>query len=299
MGFGVLFAQRGCLRALFISSCGFLILANSWLVARTPDATNVFGLPADAIAGGGSIVMVGGGDTPDDVVDEFLRRAGGISGRIVVIPSAHDYPDMESVETELAHWRDYDVDSLDFLHAMDRSDADSKSFVKALETATGVFMTGGAQERLANLYANTRVETLLQEVLERGGIVGGTSAGASALSNLMIKEGTPTNAVTARGLNMAEWLVIDQHFTQRGRLPRLVGVLEDNLEMLGIGVDEETAVFLKGNELQVMGVGEAALVLGPNKKTDGTTIYKLKTGETADVRLVTSASGDISYELDR
>lgn len=251
--------------------------------AGEPVVENVFGLPGEAVRNSGALVIAGGGKLSDEIYDEFVRLAGGEQARLVLIPSAYPYSDMDHVRRAFGGWREYKVATFDFLHTDDPAEADTARFAQVLERATGVWIAGGAQGRLTYRYGNSKTEVLLRRVVERGGVVGGTSAGASALSQQMIRDGSATEAVVDRGLGLASQMVIDQHFSQRGRFPRLLGVLEENPGQIGLGVDEETAVVLHDNQLRVLGTGRAALCFGPTHTGDGSTVHLLKSGEAVDI----------------
>jgi cyanophycinase len=260
---------------------------------------NVFGLSDAAVKKSGSLVIAGGGDLPDEVYDEFVRLAGGKQARLVLIPSAYNYGNLTRIRSAFGGWREYKVASLDFLHTDSRQQADAAGFTRALERATGVWIAGGAQARLIRRYGQTRVEALLRQVLDRGGVVGGTSAGASVMSELMISEGSKYEAVLDRGFALSSKLVIDQHFSERGRFPRLLGVLEENLGHIGLGVDEGTAVIVRDNRLRVMGEGRATVCFGPTRKGEGTTIHRLQAEDDAEISSISRAEGTVAFDLKR
>ncbi|MGE5192481.1 MAG: cyanophycinase [Deltaproteobacteria bacterium] len=223
----------------------------------------------------------------------------GAQPRLVLIPSAYNYGSMSRIRSAFGGWREYDVESFDFLHTDSHDQADTAAFARVLETATGVWIAGGAQGRLTRRYGQTRVEELLRKVLERGGVVGGTSAGASVMSELMISEGSKYEAVLDRGLGLSSKLVIDQHFSERGRFPRLLGVLEENLGHIGLGIDEDTAVILCENRLRVMGDGWATVCFGPVRKGDGTIVHRLQADDECEVSLISLGKGAVAFDLKR
>jgi cyanophycinase len=265
------------MRIIRCAFVGFLaVRLSSSSFSQTQADDNVFGLSDAAVKKSGSLVIAGGGDLPDEVYDEFVRLAGGKQARLVLIPSAYNYGSLTRIRSAFGGWREYDVESFDFLHTDSRQQADSPGFARALERATGVWIAGGAQARLVRRYGQTRVEELLRQVLDRGGVVGGTSAGASVMSELMISDGLKYEAVLDRGFALSSKLVIDQHFSERGRFPRLLGVLEENLGHIGLGIDEGTAVIVRENRLRVMGEGRATVCFGPTRKGEGTIAFDLK-----------------------
>jgi cyanophycinase len=260
---------------------------------------NVFGLPEPAAEKSGALVIAGGGKLSEEIYDEFWRLAGGENARIVLIPSAYDYGSMSRIRARFSGWLEYDVESFDFLHTDSPADSDRVSFCKVLERATGVWISGGGQQRLIRRYGETRVEKLMRQVVERGGVVGGTSAGAAVMSTLMIREGSQTEAIVDQGFGLATRLVIDQHFSERGRFPRLLGVLEGHHGHIGLGIDESTAVVVRENRIRVLGDGKATVCFGPTRKGEGTVVHRLDADEEADVFQLVRDKGLVAYDLQR
>ncbi len=281
---------------LWLGCCAVPLLAAD--IVDNPEE-NVFGLPHAAMERGGTLVLHGGGEHIDDVCNEFVRIAGGKQARLVLIPSAYPFDDDESYTDAYEGWMNYDVKSFDFLHTDDPDEADDPEFCKILEVATGVWIGGGAQARLTYRYGGRRVEQLLRTVLERGGAVGGTSAGASVVSGLMIRDGSATLAATDRGFGLAQRLVVDQHFSERGRFPRLLGVLEDHPRYFGIGLDEDTGIVLSGNELRVIGKGRVAVCVGPTTTRGGVTVHRLEDGEEAELVISRPSARRVTFDLKR
>jgi cyanophycinase len=211
----------------------------------------------------GSLVIVGGGKMPEAAREEFVKLAGGPEkAKVVVIPTASASADEpKEHESFLKQWKDAKVESVVLLHTRDRKTADADEFVKPLADATGIWFSGGDQSRLTAAYLGTKVEAAIKNRLQSGAVAGGTSAGAAVMSDLMIEGGNPV-AKTGPGLGFLPGVVVDQHFTQRQREKRLVGVIEANPTYAGLGIDEGTAVVLtKGRLLKVLGEGSATVVL--------------------------------------
>jgi cyanophycinase len=201
----------------------------------------------------GALLICGGGDLPEVIFDRFLEYAGGSQARLVVIPTAR----VKSEEVFDSHkiyaeWRDRGVESVSVLHTLSQEEANSSAFVEPLREATGVWLTGGSQSRLASIYLGTAVERELYALLARGGVIGGTSAGAAIQSRTMIARGNPEAEVEV-GFDLLPGSVIDQHFLTRNRKPRLARVVQENPGLVGLGVDEETALVIAGRRLQVLG----------------------------------------------
>jgi len=259
-----------------------VLLATLVLAAPLRSEDNILGLPEQALTANGALVIGGGGRTTRQVRAEFIRLAGGREARVVLIPSAAGFSSRESIREYFDVWQPYPVASMDYLDAATREEADSADFVLPLAHATGVWIPGGCQGRLADLYGGTQVEAAIREVLKRGGVVGGTSAGAAILSAIMIREGTACGAVTATGFGLLERAVVDQHFRQRGRHTRLLGVLEEHPGLLGLGVDEDTAVVVQRNRLRVLGESGATLCI-PAETQRATLVYRLQPGEEVEL----------------
>ena len=269
-----------------------LFLAASLLSSPLRAEENILGLPEPAVASKGSLVLAGGGRTTAQIRTEFIRLAGGSKAKIVLIPSACTYSSMEYIKQYFSLWQECSIASLEFLDAASREQADSLEFVRPLATATGVWMPGGYQGRLTELYSGTRVEHAIRQVFERGGVVGGTSAGAAVVSQVMILEGTDCEVVTSRGFGMISGAVVDQHFSQRGRHARLLRVLEDHPDLLGLGVDEDTALVVQGNHLRVLGESRVTLCV-PAAACHATVVYRLQAGEDVELAL----PGTTAHEL--
>lgn len=216
----------------------------------------------------GALVIVGGGGFPDDIRDRFLQLAHGKEGRLVVIPTASEKADRTGVSPSLEYWKKQGLASVTQLHTMDRKKANERSFVKPLTEATAAWLDGGDQTRLFDAYHKTAVETELWNLLSRGGVIGGTSAGASIMSKIMITGGNP-NATFAEGFGFLPNVVIDQHFQNRKRQNRLLGVLKKNPRCLGLGIDEATAIVVHGQTFTVLGQANVSLCLPPIGSDEG------------------------------
>jgi cyanophycinase len=227
-------------------------------------------MPSKVLEGGtrGWIVPIGGAENKENdrrVLARFVEVSGGPEADIVVIPTAsrmHETgPRYETVFRELGAAR---VSVMDFDTRRDCREANRLS---RLEEATGIFFTGGNQLRLTTLLGGTPVATMIRKRNAAGVTVGGTSAGASILSEHMIAFGDEGSSVIsgsvrlAPGLGLTNRFVIDQHFRQRDRLGRLITALAYNPFAIGIGLDEDTAVFIGPDEtLEVEGSAGVTIV---------------------------------------
>jgi cyanophycinase len=193
----------------------------------------------------GSLLLVGGGKIGRDLKRRFLELAGGPGARIVVIPSASALA--ESADEAREFWQQ-EGSQVVVLHTNSRAEADSPSFCHPLRWATGVWITGGDQSRFMSFYGGTGVQRELVRLYRRGGVIGGTSAGASVASRLMIAgEGE------GEGLGLLDGVIVDQHFDTRRRLLRLLNLLKNHPDQLGLGIDEGTGVVIQFGKLSVVG----------------------------------------------
>jgi cyanophycinase len=200
----------------------------------------------------GVLFLVGGGALPDRLRREFIELAGGPSARLVVIPGDADGGDRPQDEVQL--WKAHGAAHVSVLHADSRSQADDPEFSRLLATATGVWLGGGQQTWFTAWYRDTLVEERLRGVLARGGVIGGTSAGASAVTRVMVAGGR-REPVESRGLGLIDGVIVDQHFLRRNRTGRMLKLLARHPDQIGLGIDEKTAVIveLKTGTLRVSG----------------------------------------------
>lgn len=195
------------------------------------------------------LVVCGGGSLPDVVYERF-RELAGPQPRLVVIPTASARTaDVGEVQTL---WKARGFDDVCVLHTSDREVASSTEFVAPLKNATAVWFGGGAQQRIADAYVGTLVEQQLHAVLQRGGVIGGTSAGAAIQSRVMIASGRG-EPVISEGLDLLPGTIVDQHFLKRNRIPRLLSAVRKHPQHIGIGIDEETALVLTDGRARVVG----------------------------------------------
>jgi cyanophycinase len=170
--------------------------------------------------------------------------------------------------------------------------------------AAGIFFTGGDQLRISSQIGDTPIERMVREIHERGGVVAGTSAGASVMSDTMLVKGTSSESHRIGDLHMAPGLglvrnvIIDQHFAERGRFGRLLGAVAQNPRVLGIGIDEDTAIIVEGGAFRVVGSGAVYIVDGGG--VTHSNIAEARPERTLsmyDVRLHVLSSGD-AFDLD-
>jgi len=194
-------------------------------------------------------LFIGGGALPETMYKEFSKLTGPET-KLVVIPTASkDDVDVEEIQ-EL--WQSRGIREVSVLHTNDREVASSPGFTEPLRIATAVWLNGGSQQRIADAYIGTPVEEELYKLLQRGGIIGGSSAGAAIQSRVMIKGGKSQPKIST-GLELMPGAIIDQHFLKRNRLSRLMAAIRTHPELIGFGIDEGTAIVVYDNEYRIVG----------------------------------------------
>ncbi len=233
----------------------------------------------------GALILAGGGSLGPEIWGQFVSLAGGDDARIVVIPTAGAEDDFPEDWGGLEGLREAGAHNLTVLHTRDPEVADSEEFVSPLLEATGVWIPGGRQWRLVDAYLGTRTHQALFELLARGGVVGGTSAGASILASFLVRGDPNTNQVVISqdyldGFGLLNGTAVDQHLLVRDREDDLWEVLELRPELLGIGLDEGTALVIQEDRGQVIGVSEVLVYdrTGPIPQT-----HLLREGEAFDL----------------
>lgn len=240
---------------LGLSAIGLVVLAAP--VARSQESASAKDHRSTAKAPAqqpmaGKLVICGGGKLPDQLGRRFIELAGGEAARLVVVTTASVLADTDRVETKLAFWRRQTVKALTILHTRSRERANDPAFAEPLQSATGVWFIGGNQNWLTETYLGTVTEKGIRGVLDRGGVVGGTSAGAAIMSPVMIRRDTPA-LEEGPGFGFLPGTVVDQHFLKRNRQARLLRVLDSHPDLVGIGIDEGTALVVEGARMSVMG----------------------------------------------
>lgn len=208
------------------------------------------------------------------VLSRFVWLAGGGDGHVVVISTASSLGG-EATERYRELFGGLGVGRVSGLRPEERSQAEDPEVDRALAEATGVFLTGGNQLRLSSVVAGTRLADAIHRAQDRGAVLAGTSAGASAMATHMMAFGrsgeTPKNrmAQLAAGLGILHGVVIDQHFEQRGRFGRLLAVVAGSPSLVGIGLDEDTAAIVYGDRtLEVVGRGAVTVIDGSRVRSD-------------------------------
>ena len=205
----------------------------------------------------GSLVIVGGAMQDPAILERFIQLAGGPQAPIVIIPTAGGGEEYDEFYGGLRAFHSLGAFNLTVLHTNDPAEADTEAFVKPIAEANGVWFPGGRQWRLADAYLGTRTEEELWRVLERGGVIGGSSAGATIQGSYLVRGDTRTNTIMMgdheEGFGFIKNIAIDQHVLARNRQFDLFTILDKKPELLGVGLDEGTAMIVQGNTFEVMG----------------------------------------------
>ena len=256
----MLVVRRALVRALLPSALGLPALVGAQTAAPKVG-------PAK-----GTVIVVGGGQMGPEIYSRFIQAAGGPNALIVDVPTAGG----DSVYTQSAPgtrgWKQAGAKNVYVLHTTDRKLADSDSFAAILEKAGGVWFEGGRQWHLVDSYAGTKTEKAFHDVLARGGVVGGSSAGASILASYLVRGARENNFIMdapayPKGFGFLRGVAIDQHVVARERLRDLAdSIIPRHPELLGMSEDEGTAWVVKGDVAEIIGRNKAFVYNG--KTTD-------------------------------
>ena len=209
----------------------------------------------------GHLVLLGGGSKPRVVLRTFVELAGGSDAAIIIIPTASREPDTGQYYKDL-FLKEVGCTNVTPLEIHTRQDAQREDFVQIADVAGGCFFSGGDQNKILSVLADTPVGDAIARLYWRGQVIGGTSAGTACQSDPMITGAGDLSVVEAenivlkKGLGFFPGIIIDQHFVARRRHNRLITAVLEHTKLLGVGVDEATAVWLKPNlDFQVLGRG--------------------------------------------
>ena len=250
----------------------------------------------------GTLVISGGAEKPGIILERFIQLAGGPDAPIIVVPTSGNADTYDQSYTGLKRFRDAGARNLFVLHTRDRAVANSDQFVKPITTAKGIWFEGGEHWKHADAYLDTKVHKEVLALLERGGVVGGGSAGGHIQSDFMEVSRNPSQEFAGRTLPKSEWrrgfqlvknVAIDVHVLARNRQFDLIGVIQAHPDMLGVGLDENTAIVVQGDAFEVIGTSLVTIVDnhrqlahdGPETdRTVGGLFYFLKPGDTYNLK---------------
>jgi cyanophycinase len=221
----------------------------------------------------GTLVIQGGGsDEGTGIFETFINKAGGLNANIVVVPTAggNKNPDgtwkVYTEEKAVAGWKKRGVNNVHMLHTHDPKVADTEEFAKILRTANGVWFDGGRQWNIVDSYANTLTLKEFHKVLERGGVIGGSSAGATIQGDYLVRGAIAGSEIVMtpepeheHGFAFLRKVAIDQHINTRLRWDDIIPVIKKYPNLLGIGLSEGTAIVVTGDRFQVIGKWKVAI----------------------------------------
>jgi cyanophycinase len=254
----------------------------------------------------GTLVVVGGGSMGPELFNAFVDAAGGPDALILVVPNAGG-PD--SVTPNMgSFWRTNGAKNVKILFTKDRKVADSDSFTAVIKKAGGVWFDGGRHFRIVQDYGGTKTEREFRAVLERGGVIGGSSAGATIQADFMVR-GAPSNDNTImdfpgyqKGFGYVRNVTIDQHVVARSRLPDIAdSIIPKYPDMLGISEDEGTAWVIRGDTGRIVGRSKAFVYNGKDPNDAGSPFLTLHPGDTYDLnarRVISRARDRSPLKLD-
>lgn len=237
----------------------------------------------------GSLFIHGGGQFAKASVDEFIRLAGGVDANFVIIPTAATGEEWGDRYVAASFLTRAGAKNVKVVHTRDRALADTEAFNEPLAKAGGVWIDGGRQWRLADSYLGTRTLKALHDVLSRGGVIGGSSAGATIQGSYLVRGAPEGNTIMMakgheEGFAFLRNTAIDQHVIKRHREEDMLPVIAAHPELLGLGIDEGTALIVKGDRATVFGASKVAVydrALTPG--ADGKRYLLLNPGDTLDL----------------
>jgi cyanophycinase len=220
--------------------------------------------------GFGSLLIIGGHEDKegDRIILRMLAKKVGKSGKIVVATVASGEP-MGAFHDYERVFRGLGVRHVHHLTIESREEAQLESRLNILQDADAVFFTGGDQLKITSQVGDTPIYSRVREIFETGGVIAGTSAGASVMTETMMVAGSGDESHRVRsglalapGFGFLQNVIVDQHFAQRGRIGRLLGAVAQNPRILGIGLDEDTAILVQRGRFQVLGSSAVYVVDG-------------------------------------
>jgi cyanophycinase len=237
----------------------------------------------------GSLVIVGGGGMPAEVTKKFIDLAGGPEALIVTLPTANPDP-LPMGPGESNMFLKAGAKNVQVLRARDVKDVEDPKTLDVLKNAKAIWFGGGRQWRFVDAYEQTKAEPLFREVLKRGGVIGGSSAGATIQGDYLCR-GSPLGNLEImyegyeRGFAFLPGVAIDQHFTQRKRFPDMTALMKKYPQYLGIGIDESTALIVQGHVAEIMGKNKAHFFDTKRKAENGKSDYESVTpGQKYDLK---------------
>lgn len=217
----------------------------------------------DPVGAQGRLVIVGRGEIPRQARGQFVQWAGGSAAKIVIVTTASADAGTDKQTRFKQTWSDLNIDSVTLLHAQSREQANSEETTAQIQQATGVWFVGGSRQRIIDVYVGTKFEDELEQLLKRGGVIGGTSA---AMHSKVAVVGGKRRESLDTGFDLLPGVIIDQHFTQPNRLQRLSSGARKLGTHVGLGIDEATALLVDQRFMKVVGDGNVMAVFAAGRR---------------------------------
>jgi len=217
----------------------------------------------------GSLILVGGHLSSPEIYQKFLELAGGQDAEIVIVITAsgdETLNDSLFIPGIKYRFNENGIHNLTILHTRNKEIANSESFIEPIKNASGLWFTGGRQWRLVDAYMHTKAFAEFNNLLQRGGVIGGSSAGATIQGSYLVRGDTKTNTIMMgdheAGFAFINNIAVDQHLLAMNRQYDIFEILDAKPELLGIGLDENTAIIVQGNQFEVIGEHYVAIYDG-------------------------------------
>lgn len=234
----------------------------------------------------GKLLIIGGAEDKEgncQILNKVVELLTDQTGKLIILTTATRLPKEVGAEYQKI-FGELGLENVEIVNISSRSQANKEEFAKKIKNAAGVFFTGGDQLRITSLLGGSVVSGALHQIYQKGRLIIGTSAGAAAMSDTMIVEGesndTPKKCTLkmAPGMGLLEEVIIDQHFAQRGRIGRLLLAIAQNPYMLGVGIDEDTAILVNSNGTFRV-VGNQTVTIVDGSQISHTNVSELKSDQ--------------------
>ncbi|MBN2237919.1 MAG: cyanophycinase [Bacteroidales bacterium] len=231
----------------------------------------------------GTLLIIGGAAKDPVFLELFKEYAGGEDANIIVVPTASDDEQLKKDSANLrllATFQAAGFKNIHVLHTRDTAVANSEEFIAPIKKASGIYFMGGRQWRIADAFLNTKAHEEFNNLLQRGGIIAGSSAGATIQGSYLARGDTKSNTIMMgdhlEGLGFMKNVAIDQHILARNRQFDLFEIIDQHPNLLGIGLDENTGIVVTHKQFKVVGNHYVAIIDGTRWSRERDTIYQLK-----------------------
>lgn len=255
----------------------------------------------------GHLLIIGGGNRPDYLTNRIIELAGGVDSRIVIIPMASGDP-LGAALYQKEQFERLGVKDVDYI-ICNKEEANLESNLKKLDNTTSIYFSGGDQSLLTDAILDTKLIDKIHGIYKNGGVISGTSAGAAVMSKIMItgnelinKDSTYSffaiqegNIETVEGFGFVTEAIIDQHFIMRKRLNRLISVVLENPNLVGVGIDESTSIIVNPDRTFEV-LGERTIMIFDATESNNIQVNSLGLMSASDMKMHILSSGQ-KYDL--